>query len=98
MTKSNVKVNVIKGVNEMKPLYLLAGFMVLSFLVYAFLIGQTVFRLVEGKNLGEEKRILATEVSELELETLSLNDNISIEKAYEMGFVDITKPQFVTLR
>ena len=61
-----------------------------------FFIGQTVFRLVESKGLESEKRTLAAEISELELQTLSLNDTISIDKAYELGFVDAPDTQFVT--
>lgn len=84
--------------------YFLVMFAFATFIFYIFFIGQTVFRLVEGKNIENSKRILATEISELELQTLSLNDTISMEKAYELGFVTpsntkfVTTPAFVTIR
>ena len=63
---------------------------------YVFFIGQTVGRLVSEKNLVNENRALATEISEFELEALSLNDSISIEKAYELGFVNAKSTQYVS--
>lgn len=90
------KVNIIRSLNEMKPFYILAFIAFSAFVFYAFFIGQTVFRLVEGKNMENNMRALSTEISELELQTLSLNDTISIDKAYELGFVDAFDTQFVT--
>lgn len=96
MKESFVKVNIIKKSNELTNFYILSGLVLLSFVMYVFFIGQTVFKLVERKNLEAEKRVLATEISKLELETLSLNDTISIDKAYELGFVDAIDTQFAS--
>lgn len=96
MNQSHVKVNIIRSLNELKPFYILAALVLASFLFYAFFIGQTVFRLVEGKNIENNMRTLSTEIATLELQTLSLNDTISIDKAYELGFVDAPDTQFVT--
>ncbi len=78
--------------------YMLTALVAASFILYLVFIGQTVFLLVNGKNIELEKRAISTEISELELQTLSLNDTISIEKAYELGFVDAPSTQFVTTR
>lgn len=96
MKESFVKVNIIKKPNELRNFYVLAGLAVISFFMYVFFIGQTVFKLVERKNIETEKRVLATEISQLELETLSLNDTISIDKAYELGFIDALDTQFAS--
>ncbi len=87
MNESKVKVNIIRNWSEAKAFYFLAFITVLSFISYIFFTGQTVFRLVSEKNMESQKRNLISEISELELQTLALNDTISIEKAYELGFV-----------
>ena len=96
MNQTNIKVNILRSFRELRLFYMLAGLVFISFVFYVFFIGQTVFRLVESKGLESEKRTLAAEISELELQTLSLNDTISIDKAYELGFVDAPDTQFVT--
>lgn len=75
--------------------YTLAVITAFALLMYLFFIGQTVFKLVAEKNITAQTRALAAEISQLELETLSLNDTISIEHAYELGFVDATSTQYV---
>jgi hypothetical protein len=78
-----------------RGLYVLSAFVFASFVLYLFFIGQTVGRLVAEKNMVNENRALATEISEFELEALSLNDSVSIERAYELGFVNAKSTQYV---
>lgn len=73
---------------------MLVGIAAVAFLTYLFFIGQTVFKLVSERSVAAENRQLSTEISALELETLSLNDTISIERAYELGFVNATKTEY----
>ena len=94
MNSTNTKTLTLSG--RSGGLYLLAIFTFVSFVFYVFFIGQTVGRLVSEKNLVNENRALATEISEFELEALSLNDSISIEKAYELGFVNAKSTQYVS--
>lgn len=98
MNQANVKVNILKDFRQMRVFYVLSALVLASFVLYLVFIGQTVFLLVNGKNIELEKRTIATEISELELQTLSLNDTISIEKAYELGFVNAPSTQFVTTK
>ena len=71
MNQTNIKVNILRSFRELRLFYMLAGLVFISFVFYVFFIGQTVFRLVESKGLESEKRTLAAEISELELQTLS---------------------------
>lgn len=80
--------------NRPTAFYLLAVITALAFVTYLFFIGQTVFKLVGERSITAENRQLSTDISALELETLSLNDTISIERAYELGFVNATKTQY----
>jgi hypothetical protein len=78
-----------------RAFYMLAALAALAFLLYLLFIGQTVFKLVAEKNVTAQVRTLSAEISQLELEALSLNDTISIERAYELGFVNAIKTQYV---
>ncbi len=94
MNKEYSKVNTAQ-ISSNRTFYILAFFAGTALLFYLFFIGQTVFKLVAEKNIGTQIRQLSAEISQLELETLSLNDTISIEKAYELGFVDAVKTQYI---
>ncbi len=97
MNRATSKSNTM-NVGAGRGFYLLAFVTGLALLAYLFFIGQTVFKLVSEKNISGEIRTLLAEISELELETLSLNDTISIERAYELGFVDAETTQYVAKR
>lgn len=81
----------------MKALYVLVLLAALSFFAYIFFIGNTVFLLVNTKNIEAEQRAIAAEISELELSTLAMNDTLTIEKAYALGFVDAPDTRFTTM-
>lgn len=95
MNEAHVKVNIIRSWQEAPLFYFLALVTFFSFAFYMFFIGQTIFRLVAEKDIENEKRNLASEISQLELQTLALNDTISIEKAYDLGFVNAADTQYV---
>lgn len=94
MNRATSKTNTMT-VGAGRGFYMLAFITGASLLFYLFFIGQTVFKLVAEKNISGEIRTLSAEISELELQTLSLNDTISIERAYELGFVDAKQTQYV---
>lgn len=96
MNEGKVKINIIRSFKDAQGFYLLAMFTLASFMLYLFFIGQTVFRLVSVKNLESSKSAISTEIAELELKNLSLNDTISIEKAYELGFVSAKTTQYAS--
>jgi hypothetical protein len=93
---ARVKVNIIRSWQEASGFYLLAIFTSAAFLLYIFFIGQTVFRLVQAKNLKSEKLSLTSEISRLELQNLALNDTISLETAKELGFVAPAKTEYMS--
>lgn len=94
MNRAISKSNTLNGGAE-TAFHVLAFVAGSALLFYLFFIGQTVSKLVAEKNISGEIRTLSAEISELELETLSLNDTISIERAYELGFVDAKQTQYV---
>jgi hypothetical protein len=92
MNKTKTKTLALVG---NKTLYMLLVVTFGALLCYLFFIGQTVFKLVAEKNISSEIKNISAEIGELELRSLSLNDTISIERAYELGFVDAKTTQYV---
>lgn len=95
MNQTQSQSGILKGWREAKLFYMLSAFAFAALLLYVALIGRTIFTLVEDKQLEAENKSFATDISELELQTLALNDSISIEKAYAMGFVSGKSAEYV---
>lgn len=95
MNNVNIKTNRIRGWKEAPLFYMMSAVTLALLMLYVAFIGQTIFTLVEDKQLESENRVLSTDISELELQTLALNDSISIEKAYSMGFVSAKSAEYV---
>lgn len=64
---------------------------------YIFIIGFTVWNIVERRNLEKEMQVLTTEVGELELEYLALTESIDQELSQAMGFKEV-QASFATRR
>ncbi len=95
MNQAHAKINTRSSWAVARPFYIFAGITFATFMLYVAFIGKTIFTLVEEKSLEAENRSLATEISELELQTLAQNDAVSIEKAYSMGFVSAKTAEYV---
>ncbi|MFA5751336.1 MAG: hypothetical protein WC898_03540 [Candidatus Paceibacterota bacterium] len=70
------------------------GIVLLAILYVAFL-GRTVFNIVERKSLENEYRALANEVSELELNYLSVTEKIDLKFSMTRGFKEIN-PEYIS--
>ena len=64
-------------------------------LVYALLLGNMVFNVVERRSLELHARALSNEVQELELTYLSLSNAIDLDFSHSLGFKE-TKANFAT--
>lgn len=95
MNYAKSQTNILRIWNQAPVFYMMAMFTFAALLMYVLFIGRTIFTLVESKQIENENRVLGTEISELELQTLALNDSISIEKAYAMGFVSARTAEYV---
>lgn len=96
MNKAQSQTGILKGLQEAKLFWLLAFITAAALALYLSFIARTIFSLVEDKQLAIENRSLSAEISELELSTLALNDSVSIEKAYAMGFVSAPRAEYVS--
>ncbi|MEZ4210941.1 MAG: hypothetical protein R3B39_01430 [Candidatus Paceibacterota bacterium] len=74
-------------------LILLVG---IAFSLYMFFLGRTIFDLVDRKNVEQEIRLASSRISELELLVLDYNNEVTLQKAYELGFINNADPKFVS--
>jgi hypothetical protein len=68
----------------------------ISFSLYMFFLGRTIVDLVARKNTDSQISLAVTRVSNLELEVLKYNNEVTLQKAYELGFVNNLSPGFVS--
>ena len=64
-------------------------------LFYVFLLGNTVFNIIERKSLEKYSLTLSGEVRNLELEYFSISQKVDLNLAYSLGFKEI-KTKFAT--
>jgi len=64
-------------------------------LLYVFLLGNTVFNIVERKALETRVHTFVNDVGNLELEYISMSKKVDLNLAYSLGFKEI-KTQFAT--
>lgn len=69
---------------------------VASFTLYMFFLGRTIFDLVDRKNVENDIRLVSSRISELELQVLDYNNQVTLQKAYELGFINNSDPKFVS--
>jgi len=83
---------------ETRPLYFYALLVIIFMLgiFYAYFVNQAVVNIVERQ--GIEGLLLSknSSISELELEYISQRNNLSLARAYEMGFVEVNTPRYVS--
>ncbi len=71
-------------------------FVIVAFSFYMFFLGRTIFDLVDRKNVEQEIHLASSRISELELQVLDYNNQVTLQKAYDLGFVNNGDPKFVS--
>lgn len=69
---------------------------VLSLIVYVYAINQTVRNIVMRQKIQSELSVLTSNIGEMEFKYISLQNSIGLNKAYAMGFKDISSNTFVS--
>jgi len=64
--------------------FLFSGILILSF-VYMFFLCNTIYNIIERKNIEDNIRNLSSTVSQMELDYLSLNEGINLSLAKDLG-------------
>ncbi|MFH1608774.1 MAG: hypothetical protein ABH951_02010 [Patescibacteria group bacterium] len=63
---------------------------------YVFVLGNTVFNIVERRSLESNARVISNQVGELELQYLTLSNNIDLAFAESKGFKELNIKKFAT--
>ena len=81
---------------EKKIFWFLAGVIGISSMLYVYLVNQTILNIVMRENVESEMVDLESKISELEFEYITLKNDINIDYAYSIGFVDVEKVKFAS--
>lgn len=74
--------------------WVLTGAVILLAFAYVWLINMSVYSIVERKNMGEENTLLSQEIAPLEARYLALSQEVTIEKARELGFSELKRVEY----
>ena len=67
-----------------------------SIIFYTYLVNQTVLNIVERENIQDEITTLNSKISELEFRYIALKNNINLEYAHSLGFVNVKNVKFAS--
>ncbi|OGD67910.1 hypothetical protein A3I18_02210 [Candidatus Campbellbacteria bacterium RIFCSPLOWO2_02_FULL_35_11] len=70
--------------------------LVLFSIMYAFFVKQTVINIVERENFENEIAVLNSEVSGLEFKYIALKNEVDMDYAHSVGFVDVKNMKFAS--
>lgn len=69
---------------------------VLGLFSYGYLVRGVIVNIVARQNIGSELSFLNSKVSDLESEYIKAKNDITLEKAHDLGFVVVSSQKFVT--
>jgi hypothetical protein len=75
--------------------YILIAFIFAALLSYVYFANMTVRTLTVLEKTKQQMQSLSIEVSEMESQHLSVENNINEQKALQMGFVEVNNPIFI---
>jgi hypothetical protein len=70
--------------------------LVVLFVTYGFLVKSTVHNIVLREGLGKERATLVSHIADLNTNYITLKNAVTIEVAYEQGFLPSPEPRFVS--
>jgi len=82
---------------KQKQVSIVAATLVLVMLVsYVYFVNMTISTIAQHNDLKDEIANIESESTQIEEEYLSLQDGVSVEMAYNRGFVDTLDTKFVS--
>jgi len=77
-----------------KILRLVLSVFLITFFAYLYLVGSITFKVIARKDIENEIKNLNSSLSQLELEYLTLDRQINLDLAKQLGFVESPKTFF----
>ncbi|MEK7552493.1 MAG: hypothetical protein AAB505_00060 [Patescibacteria group bacterium] len=71
---------------QVKIFWLALGLLVFGLVSYIYFVNSIVFNLADREKLGRARSSVTLEIGRLEMDYLSLARDLTIERAYAMGF------------
>ena len=75
--------------------YVLTSFIIAAALFYIYFAGTTIHTLTILEKTKVELQSLSVEVSEMESQQLSMENDMNQQKALQLGFVEVNSPIFI---
>ena len=81
---------------DKKITFVLAGLLISLVVTYGYFVKQTIQNIVLRESVEERISDLGSEVSNLEVTYIRLKNQISLEFAHSLGYIDIPEVKFVS--
>ncbi len=72
--------------------------LIFSVILYSFFVNQIVLNIVERENLENDIVALSSKISGFEFNYIALKNDIDIDYAHSIGFVDVKNVKFASRR
>lgn len=79
-----------------KAFWFLISCLLLSFGLYIYAVNATAHHIAVRQNLEREVGELASHIGTLEFATIEMRNDITMERATELGFTEVRKPLYVS--
>ena len=83
---------------ERKIFWGLFALLVIFAVSYGYFVNQTILNIVARENIEEKTMTLNSEISEMEFDYIALKNDVNIDYAYSIGFVDVENVKFASRR
>lgn len=88
------KVRTLAITDERAYYWILLFILLFSFVLYIVYVNQTVRNVVKRQQLDKDISSLNAHIGELEFKYISMKNDVTIDKAYALGFTDVTETKF----
>ena len=83
------------NIDTQKLFWMLASILMLFVVLYAYLVGVTIFNVAARSHDQSKIVALSSKTSDLEASYISLQNNITLPLATSLGFQEVNNPQFL---
>jgi len=96
MNSKTLKFNIINSDFEKKLFYFFSVFFLFLLVFYIYIVSNITFNIIERKDIRNEIGLVNSNIGNLELEYLSLSNQIDLELVSSLGFKDSNNTYFVS--
>ncbi len=93
--KHTLRKAIVEKINSKMLFILLSAILVLIFASYAYLINKTIMNVVARESTERRIASLSTTIGELEFKHMTSKSQITLDLAYQKGFLDALPSQFL---